>query len=224
MIRDLALGLAAVVAAIFSIGGALALAQAQQPPGTGLAPATPAARFEKGSQKSGGSSAYGPANGFPGAAAPRGMVGMPMSTGSGMRMAGMVDDDPEMNELAQAEAALASESADILARYAEAENAAERKPIAAELREALAKQFAVQRQRRELELGRVEERVRKLREQIKKRDDARETIIDRRLDQLINDAEGLGWTPPAGGRGGTKSSGAGTGNFGSGKSSNIPRQ
>jgi len=33
---------------------------------------------------------------------------------------------------------------------------------------------------------------------IKKRDDARETIIDRRLDQLVNEVEGLGWAPAAG--------------------------
>jgi hypothetical protein len=116
------------------------------------------------------------------------------------------DDDPEMAELAQSEAALANESEELVGRFAETDNAADRKQVAGELRQTLAKQFDVQRKRRELELSRIEERVRKLRDQIKKRDDARETIIDRRLDQLINEVEGLGWTPPAGPRGAGRSS------------------
>jgi hypothetical protein len=113
-------------------------------------------------------------------------------------MGGAMDDDPEMTELAQSENALAGEASEIIARYGETDNAAEQKVLAAELRQVLAKQFDVQKQRRELELARIEERVRRLREQIKKRDEARETIIDRRLAQMIDDAEGLGWTPPGG--------------------------
>jgi hypothetical protein len=109
------------------------------------------------------------------------------------------ETDPEMMELAQAEGELANEAEGLVARFAETEVAAERKPIIAELRATLAKQFDVQKKRRELELSRIEERVRKLRDQIKKRDDARETIIDRRLDQLVNDADGLGWSAPSGG-------------------------
>jgi hypothetical protein len=214
MIREQALGLGAIVAAVLSIGGALALVQAQQSPGTGPVPATPAGQFGSTPQKSGGMGKAGTGAGFPGTP---GMLGP---------MAMAFDDDPEMNELAQSEAVLANDSAEILARFTEAENAAERKKISAELRETLAKQFDVQRQRRELELARVEERVRKLREQIKKRDDARETIIERRLDQLINDAEGLGWSPPASSsaRGRSKSPGTGHGVGRGPSSSNFPRQ
>ena len=134
------------------------------------------------------------------------------------------DDDPEMAELAQAEAALANESEELVGRFAATDNAADRKQLAGELRQTLAKQFEVQRKRRELELSRIEERVRKLRDQIKKRDDARETIIDRRLDQLINEVEGLGWTPPAGVRGATRSpsSSGARGNFGSTPANRTP--
>ena len=106
-------------------------------------------------------------------------------------------DDPEMAKHLEEEAGLAHESDELLGRYAASDDAAEQKKIKAELRETLAKQFDVQKERRELELARIEERVRKLREQIKKRTDARETIIDRRLEQLVNEAEGLGWSPPA---------------------------
>ena len=106
-------------------------------------------------------------------------------------------EDPEMAKLLEEEAGLAHESDELLGRYASSDDAGEQKRIRAELRETLAKQFDVQKQRRELELARIEERVKKLREQIKKRTDARETIVDRRLEQLVNEAEGLGWSVPS---------------------------
>jgi hypothetical protein len=111
---------------------------------------------------------------------------------------GQAEDDPEMGELAQVEAQASQESAELLSRYAATENTADQKEIKAKLRTALEDQFRVQLKRQQLELARIEERVRKLREQFKKRNDTRETIIDRRLDQLINEAEGLGWTQPSG--------------------------
>jgi len=214
MTRDHAFGIAAVAAALVSLGGALAIARAQQP-GAGPSRNEPIPRSADVVPKAGSSSATGAifggqsggrgapaAVGFPGApgswAAPAGAMPGPMGMAS--------DDDPEMVELAQAEATLANESEELVGRFAETDNAADRKQLAGELRQTLAKQFEVQRKRRELELNRIEERVRKLRDQIKKRDDARETIIDRRLDQLINEVEGLGWTPPAGARGAGRSS------------------
>jgi len=108
------------------------------------------------------------------------------------------EDDPEMGELAQVEAQASQESAEILSRYAATDNAADQKELKAKLRTALDDQFRVQLKRQQLELTRIEERVRKLRDQFKKRNDTRDTIIDRRLDQLINEAEGLGWTQPSG--------------------------
>jgi hypothetical protein len=155
-----------------------------------------------------------PGGGFPGMASMMARTGM------------ADDDDPEMNALFQAEANLAGDAAEILSQFADAGNDPDRKRLSADLRANLAKQFDVQRQRRELELARVEERVRKLREQIKKRNDARETIIDRRVDLLINDADGLGWSAPASpsGRGSTKSSGTGIGPFPGTSSPNGPRR
>jgi hypothetical protein len=114
----------------------------------------------------------------------------------------VADDDPELAELVQSEASLDRSAEEMVARYATTETAAERKDMAAALRNTLAKQFDAQRQRRELELRRIEDQVRKLRDQIKKRDEARDTIIDRRLDQLLNEAEGLGWAPATGPRNG----------------------
>lgn len=108
------------------------------------------------------------------------------------------EDDPEMGELAQVEAQASQESAELLSRYAATDNAADQKEIKAKLRTALEDQFKVQLKRQQLELARIEERVKKLREQFKKRTDTRDTIIDRRLEQLINEAEGLGWAQPSG--------------------------
>ena len=47
--------------------------------------------------------------------------------------------------------------------------------------------------------GRVEKARAYVREQLKKRTSARDTIVDRRLENLTSDADGLGWTPPSGG-------------------------
>jgi hypothetical protein len=181
MIRNHAFSLTAVAAAALALGGTLAIVQAQEPAG-GLVPATKTANDYQNRAVYPTPAGFGSAPGM-----------MPM----GMSVA-VVDDDPEMAELVQAEAVLAHESGEIVQRFVESDNAQDRKKITAELRETLAKQFDVQRKRRELELGRIEEQVRKLRDQIKKRDDARETIINRRLDQLVNEVEGLGWASPAG--------------------------
>jgi hypothetical protein len=209
--------LAALAAAAFLSVGMLAVLWAQQPaaekaPAAGATTkSVPAAPQGAANNAAGANFFGGPPGAQPRAWASGGGAPMMMPTGSA------ADDDPEMAELAQTEATLAAESADILARFGETDNAADRKKASAELRESLAKQFDVQRKRRELELGRIEEQVRKLRDQLKKRTDARETIIDRRLDQLVNEVEGLGWTPPAGATGTTRSpySGVGRGTFGS---------
>jgi hypothetical protein len=176
--------LAAAVGAILFIGGTLLVVVQAQQPASGLLPPTKAANDYQ------NRAVYPTPAGF-------GAVPGMMSMGMGVAV---IDDDPEMAELVQAEAILAHESGEIVQRFAESDNAPDRKKITAELRETLARQFDVQRKRRELELGRIEEQVRKLRDQIKKRDDARETIIDRRLDQLVNEFEGLGWASPAGPR------------------------
>jgi hypothetical protein len=214
MNRKKAYSLAALAATAFLSAGTLAVLWAQQP----AAEKVPAAGATTRSAPLGASNNAAGANFFSGGlpgAQPRAWAsggGAPMMMPMGMA----VDDDPELAELAQTEATLAAESADILARFGETDNAADRKKISAELRESLAKQFDVQRKRRELELGRIEEQVRKLRDQLKKRTDARETIIDRRFDQLINEVEGLGWTPPAGATGAKGSPySPGRGTFGS---------
>ncbi|MGQ0634433.1 MAG: hypothetical protein ACT4QC_07480 [Planctomycetaceae bacterium] len=57
----------------------------------------------------------------------------------------------------------------------------------------LKEQFVIRQQRREKEIAEIEERVKRLREALDKRAEAKEKIIERRLTQLLSDAEGLGW-------------------------------
>ncbi len=189
MLRQRGFRLAVAAVALLGIGGTLVIVQAQQP-GGGLAPASPkATKASNNFQRSGGYSTS--------VSVGHGGAGMRMPMGMSMGMSGAIEDDPETAELVQAEVALGNDSVEIVERIAASDNSQDRKKLTAELRETLAKQFDVQRQRRELELGRIEEQARKLRDQMKKRDDARETIIDRRLDQLINEVDGLGWASPA---------------------------
>jgi len=105
-------------------------------------------------------------------------------------------DDAEMSKLKQADSAMGRQEEQLVARYATTEDAEQRSAIKAELAEQLTNHFSIQEQIRDRELARVEARVKKLRELTQKRRDAQKTIIEQRLDQLLRDADGLGWTSP----------------------------
>ncbi len=106
--------------------------------------------------------------------------------------------DAEMDKLVQEEAAAEREVAKLIESYTHAEGDTERSKIKSKLESALEKEFDLQQKRRDLELTRVEARLKKVRELMKKRSEARQSIIDKRLDQLLREADGLGWTPPPG--------------------------
>jgi hypothetical protein len=146
-----------------------------------------------------------PQAGFIRAGAPGGAGGVFYQAGPGwggeMGGFGLLSgqDDPEMSKLMQTEHELSRQSDDLVRQYGETEDYAQREKLRGQLREQLVKQFEAQQQRRERELSNVEKRLSRLREQLKKRTGARDTIVDRRLENLTSDADGLGWTPPAGG-------------------------
>jgi hypothetical protein len=106
--------------------------------------------------------------------------------------------DPDMVKLMAAEAAAQREAAGLVKEYGRSEKEEQRDKIKTKLSEVLGKQFDLQQKRRDRELARLEAQVKKLRDLMKKRSDARQTIVDKRLDQLIREAEGLGWTAPPG--------------------------
>jgi hypothetical protein len=107
--------------------------------------------------------------------------------------------DEESAKLNAADAQMQQVSQTLLGQYSEADDDDARSQVKDKLAETLEKQFSVQQQLREREVAKIEARVKKLREVINKRNDARRSIIDKRLDQLIREAEGLGWNAPAAG-------------------------
>jgi len=82
-------------------------------------------------------------------------------------------------------------------QYVSTEKEDEKKKIRKDLAEVLAQQFDVQAKHQEQELANLESQIAKLRATLKKRQENKTAIIDRRVDQLIRDAEGLGWTAPS---------------------------
>jgi hypothetical protein len=127
-----------------------------------------------------------------------------------------VEKDPEMDKLISGENSAAQDVNRLLADYKGTEKEEERTKIKTKLATALSKQFDMQQKRRELELSRLEAKLKKVRELMKKRDEERKLIIDRRLDQLVREADGLGWAPPPGPRGASR--------YGTGTSASSPPQ
>lgn len=107
--------------------------------------------------------------------------------------------DPETNELTRQDQQLEAEAQSLERQLADAENEKQRADLKEKLTSTLEKQFDTQQKLRELEVSRIEARVRKLRGMIQRRGDSRRKIIDNRLEQLLNDAEGLGWSSSSGG-------------------------
>jgi hypothetical protein len=106
--------------------------------------------------------------------------------------------DKELSELVKEESKAAGEASQWMKEYAGADNEDKRAKIKTKVQEALGKQFDAQQKRRDLELTRLEAQTKKLRDLMKKRTDARTTIIEKRLDQLLREADGLGWASPHG--------------------------
>jgi exonuclease VII large subunit len=91
---------------------------------------------------------------------------------------------------------LQAESARLAKQYAKSEKEEEKKEIRKKLGEVLGQQFDLHLQEQQKELDELEKQIADLKTLLKKRKDSRTTIIDRRLEQLVQDAEGLGWNTP----------------------------
>jgi hypothetical protein len=88
------------------------------------------------------------------------------------------------------------ESSKLAHQYVKAEKEEDKKNIRKKLADVLAKQFDAQVGRQQKDLADLEKQIASLKALLKKRTDAKTTIIDRRMEQLIQDAEGLGWAVP----------------------------
>ncbi len=102
--------------------------------------------------------------------------------------------DVKMQTLMQADAEQEGEvQAAVIAYSDPSADSAARAEARTKLASALEAQFTARQQRRELEIQQIEERVKKLRDALDKRASAKDKIIERRLNDLLTDAEGLGW-------------------------------
>jgi hypothetical protein len=117
------------------------------------------------------------------------------SLGTNSRLAA---PDPELAKVQNDEARVQQEAAALTEEYSRTEDEGQRAKIKAKLSGALQKQFDLQQKRRDLEVARIETQLKKLQELMRKRSEARKTIIEKRLDQLLQEADGLGWTAPLG--------------------------
>jgi hypothetical protein len=94
--------------------------------------------------------------------------------------------DPEMEEIDRQEAEAQQQTVDLANQYRSG-NAADREKLRADLKKAIDAHFNIRQQRRQLSLKRIEEEVARLREAIKSREDARESIIERRFSQMVGE-------------------------------------
>jgi hypothetical protein len=116
-------------------------------------------------------------------------------------------------------------ASDLAKAYVHADKKDKKQEIRKKLDEVLSKQFDQHMEHQKKELDDLEKQIEQLKATLKKRQEAKGTIVERRADQLINEAEGLGWTTPSAPRGGGM---GGSGGFGgsrswSGPSDALPR-
>ena len=91
-----------------------------------------------------------------------------------------------------------SESTQLAHQYVEAKKEDEKRQIRDNLMKVLNQQFDLHIKAQQKELEDLEKQIAKLKDVVRKRLDAKSTIVERRLEQLIQDAEGLGWNAPGG--------------------------
>ena len=91
------------------------------------------------------------------------------------------------------EASLANEADQLAQQLGAAKSDAEKDKTKTRLREVLEKQFDSRQRRQEAEIEALEAQVKKLKELVQKRQENRREIVSKRLDQILRDAQGLGW-------------------------------
>jgi hypothetical protein len=89
-----------------------------------------------------------------------------------------------------------SKAANFAQEFIKAEKPEQKQEIRKKLADVVSEQFDVRMQQQRKELEDLEKQIANLRAVLKKREDAKSTIVERRIDTLIQEAEGLGWSSP----------------------------
>ena len=95
-----------------------------------------------------------------------------------------------------------AQAAKLAKQYVKSEKEDEKKEIRKKMADLLAKQFDQHVEQQKKELDALEKQIASLKDTLKKRVDGKNAIVDRRLEQLILEAQGLGWSVPNMPRGG----------------------
>jgi hypothetical protein len=94
---------------------------------------------------------------------------------------------------------LNSKSAELAQSLVKSESQSEKNEIRKELNKVLTEQFDAHLSQQQKELEELEKQIAKLKGLIRKRLESKEAIVERRMEQLVQEAEGLGWAAPSGG-------------------------
>jgi hypothetical protein len=81
----------------------------------------------------------------------------------------------------------------LIERWKTSKEAAEREKLETELRQLLKREFASRLAVHEREIKQLEEKIRQLRERLSLRKEKQEEIVEHRLQQILREAQGLGW-------------------------------
>lgn len=101
-------------------------------------------------------------------------------------------EDPEMEALNRSDFDLDQQTRDLSEELRTAKGG-DREKIEAEISEVITRHFDVRQERRELQIQRMEDELKKLREAMTKRNESRNQIIKRRLAELIGNEDDLGF-------------------------------
>jgi len=104
-----------------------------------------------------------------------------------------IAESPELSRLSAQESNLAKQADALKQRLDGATTDSQRSETRTKLAEVLGNQFDLRQVRHGLEIEALETQVRKLRELVRRRQERREEIISRRVEQIVREAEGLGW-------------------------------
>jgi hypothetical protein len=88
---------------------------------------------------------------------------------------------------------LSPEINQVMQQIGETKSDSDRDKLKTKLSDLLEKQFDVRQKRHEKEIEALEAQVKKLKELVQKRQENRRDIVAKRLEQLVRDAQGLGW-------------------------------
>ncbi len=104
-----------------------------------------------------------------------------------------MNGDSARNKLASQESILAHEADQLKHNLERAQSDAQRSELRTKLAENIGKQFDLRQKRHGSEIEALETQVKKLKELVRKRQEAREEIVSRRVEQTLREADGLGW-------------------------------